>query len=248
MATLLRLKAEVEHKVFTETKLNYKLKMTFSGATEAHVLTRELRHANVGVLVYPRPYPRSWESRRMYVSRSHAIYDFPLDSTAFYRIPGPPLTPQDFVSYLVSQGIEVGIMPQGFGERDMDAWAVQNLRFDTGWVGGFYPCCFRTGFADHVLRSIKTPTEGSPRFKPLRSHLRTLTHCLGSMSRMMKKLTQERWLRPGVAICWTSKGRSWRFYRRSWVSFTCLSEGRLSDPIPLDVLSYFFFLTRLIQR
>ena len=25
-------------------------------------------------------------------------------------------------------------MPQGIGATDMDAWAVQNLRFDVGWV------------------------------------------------------------------------------------------------------------------
>lgn len=67
MATLLRLKAEVEHKIFTETHTHTKLKLTFSGATEAHVLARELKHAQVGVLVHPRPYPYSWESRRMYV-------------------------------------------------------------------------------------------------------------------------------------------------------------------------------------
>ncbi|KAF9782828.1 carbohydrate esterase family 9 protein [Thelephora terrestris] len=114
MATLLSLKAEVEHKIFTETNHHHELKLTFSGATEAHILARELRHAKVGVLVHPRPYPYSWDSRRI--------------------IPGPPLTPQDFVSYLISQGIEVGLMPQGIGERDMDGWAAQNLRFDAGWI------------------------------------------------------------------------------------------------------------------
>lgn len=65
MATLLRLKAEVEHKFFTETNIHTKLRLTFSGATEAHVLARELRHAKVGVLVHPRPYPYTWELRRM---------------------------------------------------------------------------------------------------------------------------------------------------------------------------------------
>ena len=54
-----------------------------------------------------------------------------------HSIPGPPLTPQDFVSYLVSQNVEVGIIPQGIGEASMDAWAAQNLRFDAGWVRGF---------------------------------------------------------------------------------------------------------------
>ena len=68
MATLLRLKGEVEHKIFNETNQHTKLKLTFSGATEAHVLARELRHAKVGVLVRPRPYPYAWDSRRMYVS------------------------------------------------------------------------------------------------------------------------------------------------------------------------------------
>ena len=59
-----------------------------------------------------------------------------------HSIPGPPLTPQDFVSYLVSQGVEVGIMPQGIGSADMDAWAVQNLRFDAGWVRASTPRSF----------------------------------------------------------------------------------------------------------
>ena len=65
MATLVRLKEEVEHKIFTETNMHEKLKLTFSGATEAHVLARELRRAKVGVLVRPRPYPYTWDSRRM---------------------------------------------------------------------------------------------------------------------------------------------------------------------------------------
>ena len=73
MATLLRLKAEIEHKILTETNLHKELKLTFSGATEAHLLARELRHAKVGVLVHPRPYPYAWESRRMCVHRSHLI-------------------------------------------------------------------------------------------------------------------------------------------------------------------------------
>jgi len=67
MATLLRLKGEIEHKIFFETNLHKNLKFTFSGATEAHLLARELRHANVGVLVHPRPFPYTWGSRRMYV-------------------------------------------------------------------------------------------------------------------------------------------------------------------------------------
>ena len=67
MATLLRLKGEIEHKVFSETNLHKELKLTFSGATEAHLLARELRQAKVGVLVRPRSFPYTWESKRMYV-------------------------------------------------------------------------------------------------------------------------------------------------------------------------------------
>ena len=67
MATLLRLKGEIEHNIFSETNMRKELELTFSGATEAHLLARELRHAKVGVLVHPRPFPYTWESRRMYV-------------------------------------------------------------------------------------------------------------------------------------------------------------------------------------
>ena len=144
MATLIRLKTEAEHKIFTETNIRKELRFTFSGATEAHLLARELKQAKVGVLVHPRPYPYAWESRRMYVYRSYSIYE-PFIKSSPDSIPGPPLTPQDFVSYLVSQGVEVGIMPQGFGTADMDAWAVQNLRFDAGWVRGF-----RLPFSDRI--------------------------------------------------------------------------------------------------
>ena len=68
-----------------------------------------------------------------------SVCDLLLEFSPCYSIPGPPLTPQCFVSYLISQGVEVGIVPQGFGEKSMDAWAAQNLRFDAGWVRGCDP-------------------------------------------------------------------------------------------------------------
>lgn len=93
-------------------------------------------------------------------------------------IPGPPLTPRDFVSYLISQGIEVGIMPQGIGEADMDGWAAQNLRFDAGWVCGFnIPIFFKIDSAYHLDRFTEFQTERFPRSKPSRSPLRTSTIC-----------------------------------------------------------------------
>ena len=145
MATLLRIKAEIEHKIFTETNVHKELKLTFSRATEAHILARELKHAKVGVLVHPRPYPYTWESKRMYDQRSHPIRKPFTKILNPHSIPGPPLTPRDFVSYLVSQGVEVGIMPQGIGSPDMDAWAAQNLRFDAGWVRASDPIFSRQG-------------------------------------------------------------------------------------------------------
>lgn len=51
-------------------------------------------------------------------------------------MPGRPLSPQGLVPYLLEHGIEVGIAPQGIDDFTpaMAAWAVQNLRFDAGWV------------------------------------------------------------------------------------------------------------------
>jgi hypothetical protein len=60
MSSLLRLKAEVEE------QSGEKIKMTFVGAQEAHLLAKELGKAGVGVILAPfRPYPGTWEARRM---------------------------------------------------------------------------------------------------------------------------------------------------------------------------------------
>lgn len=60
MASLIRLKEEVEEASGTS------LKLTFSGAQEAHLLAEEIGRAGVGViLTSPRPFPLSWESQRM---------------------------------------------------------------------------------------------------------------------------------------------------------------------------------------
>lgn len=51
-------------------------------------------------------------------------------------MPGRPLSAKGLVPYLLEHGIEVGIAPQGIDDFTpaMAAWAVQNLRFDAGWV------------------------------------------------------------------------------------------------------------------
>ncbi len=60
MASLLRLKGEIEEELDTS------LKFVFSGASEAHLLAKEISDAGVGVVVSPsRSYPGSWENRRM---------------------------------------------------------------------------------------------------------------------------------------------------------------------------------------
>lgn len=65
IATLLLLKAEVEAQTGT------KIQMTLSGATEAHLLAKEIGEAGVGVVfVSSRPFPTTWEQRRLYVLRS----------------------------------------------------------------------------------------------------------------------------------------------------------------------------------
>lgn len=60
IATLLLLKQE------TEAHTGKRIKMTLAGATEAHLLAKEIGEAGVGVILVPvRPFPFAWESRRM---------------------------------------------------------------------------------------------------------------------------------------------------------------------------------------
>ena len=60
IATLINLKKEIE----TERKT--RLRITFSGASEAHIVAKEIGAANVGVILNPaRPFPATWKSRRM---------------------------------------------------------------------------------------------------------------------------------------------------------------------------------------
>ncbi|EIM86583.1 composite domain of metallo-dependent hydrolase [Stereum hirsutum FP-91666 SS1] len=112
IATLLRLKHDVE-----ASGAGTKIKMTILGGTEAHLLAKEIKEAGVGVIVAPvRSYPYSWEDKRI--------------------MPGRPLSAKGLVPYLLEHGIEVGIAPQGIDDFTpaMAAWAVQNLRFDAGWL------------------------------------------------------------------------------------------------------------------
>ena len=60
IASVIALKNEVE------TKLGNSVRFTVIGATEAPLLAKERGAAGVGVIFTPaRPYPGSWEERRM---------------------------------------------------------------------------------------------------------------------------------------------------------------------------------------
>jgi len=59
MATLINLKAEFE------AETGRKLRLTFSGASEAHILAKEIAEADISVvLTSPRPFPMLWEQKR----------------------------------------------------------------------------------------------------------------------------------------------------------------------------------------
>ncbi|KAI0832753.1 composite domain of metallo-dependent hydrolase [Trametes gibbosa] len=84
MATLIRLKSEVEEKRGTY------MRMVFSRATEAHLLAEEIAHAGIGVILTPsRQFPWVWDDRRI--------------------LPGPPLTNNTALSTLLKHGVTVGL-------------------------------------------------------------------------------------------------------------------------------------------
>ncbi|KAF9501563.1 carbohydrate esterase family 9 protein [Pleurotus eryngii] len=102
IATLILLKREVEREIGSD------IRMTISGATEAHLLAKELAQAVVGVVVRPsRPFPYVWEDRRL--------------------MPGPPLTKESAISKLLSYNVTVGI-----GIEEL--WSARNTRFDLAWA------------------------------------------------------------------------------------------------------------------
>ena len=63
MATLILLKKEVE------AQTGQRLKITFAGGAEAHLLAAHLNEADIGVVLIPsRSFSMTWEGRRLYVS------------------------------------------------------------------------------------------------------------------------------------------------------------------------------------
>ncbi|KAH0587756.1 hypothetical protein H2248_006514 [Termitomyces sp. 'cryptogamus'] len=102
MATLLIVKIEVEDRIGS------RMRMVFSGATEAHLLAKEIGEADVGVILRPsRPYPVTWDQRQI--------------------LPGPPLTNDTALVKLLQHGVTVGLGVQ-------ESWEARNGRFDIQWA------------------------------------------------------------------------------------------------------------------
>ncbi|KAI6021404.1 composite domain of metallo-dependent hydrolase [Pisolithus microcarpus] len=102
IVSLLKLKAQVD--AYTGSNIS----LVVSGAAEAHVLSKELAAAGVGVIVSPsRPFPEDWQSRRI--------------------LPGPPLTNDSIISTLLDHGVTVGI-------GILEPWSARSTRFDIAWA------------------------------------------------------------------------------------------------------------------
>ncbi|KAG6880354.1 hypothetical protein C0992_007765 [Termitomyces sp. T32_za158] len=102
MATLLIVKMEVEDRIGS------RMRMVFSGATEAHLLAKEIGEADVGVILRPaRPFPATWDQRQI--------------------LPGPPLTNDTALVKLLQHRVTVGLGVQ-------EAWEARNGRFDIQWA------------------------------------------------------------------------------------------------------------------
>ncbi|KAK7472814.1 hypothetical protein VKT23_000921 [Stygiomarasmius scandens] len=102
IATLILLKKEVERSTGKNVRL------TVTGASEAHLLAKELSESGTGVILNPvHSFPFAWEDRRI--------------------LPGPPLTEHSPVSKLISHNVTVGIGVQ-------EIWDARNLRFDIAWA------------------------------------------------------------------------------------------------------------------
>ncbi|KAJ6572059.1 carbohydrate esterase family 9 protein [Mycena capillaripes] len=102
IASLLVLKKEVE------AAKGKSIRLTLAGATEGHLLAKEIAQAGVGVLIQQRPYPSTWQKKRI--------------------LPGPPLTQSSAIATLVAHNVTVGIMVG-------DPSQVRNTRFDMAWAG-----------------------------------------------------------------------------------------------------------------
>ena len=94
IATLIILKKE------TEADTRKTLKLTITGASEAHLLAKEIAEAGVGIILVPSrgiPVPFEWESRRLsviyFLERRRPTDSRNIDSLDLHLRLGAPLTP-----------------------------------------------------------------------------------------------------------------------------------------------------------
>ena len=106
------------------------IRLTIAGGGEAHILAKELHEANVGVILTPaRPFPHTWDQRRMYVRNSILHLSHIKDSNVGRSLPGPPLSNNSAVMELVTNEVVVAL-----GCENMWSAGARNLPFDIGWV------------------------------------------------------------------------------------------------------------------
>ncbi|KAG6895604.1 hypothetical protein C0992_000419, partial [Termitomyces sp. T32_za158] len=102
MSTLLRLKSDYE------AWSGNRIRLTFTGAAEAHLLADKIGGAGVSVVITSaRPYPGSWQERRI--------------------LPGPPLSRDSILTALFAKNVNVTI-----GVRD--EFDARNARFSLAWA------------------------------------------------------------------------------------------------------------------
>ncbi|KAJ8522890.1 hypothetical protein ONZ45_g603 [Pleurotus djamor] len=102
MATLIALKRE--HQELTGEVLP----VAFAGAAEAHLIAEDIARENISViLTQSRPFPNEWDRRRI--------------------LPGPPLSTETQVTYLMKKGINVAL-------GTTDDFDARNARFDAAWA------------------------------------------------------------------------------------------------------------------
>ncbi|KAJ6616621.1 hypothetical protein B0H10DRAFT_2164595 [Mycena sp. CBHHK59/15] len=105
--------------VISDAVSDHRLRLTFSGAIEAHLLAKEIGAAGVSVILSPaRPYPGTWDTRRI--------------------LPGPPLSRDTATTTLLKQNVNVALG----ANADYDA---RNARFEIAWALGLQPSAKEMG-------------------------------------------------------------------------------------------------------
>jgi len=95
-------------KVEVEKKWGSKMRMSFIGGLEAHLIAKELGEHEIGVILDPpRSFPITWSGRRV--------------------IDGPPLTKETDVTTLLSHNVTVGL------GRGLYPSQAKNTRFNMAW-------------------------------------------------------------------------------------------------------------------